>query len=313
MDMVNIGIDVSKGRLDVGVLPSKEVWCCANDAAGIAELVKRVKPLKPKLIVLEATGGYEAHVALALADAGLPVAVVNPRQVLDFARATGQLAKTDKLDALLLALFGERVQPEVRALPDAVAREFEALLARRRQLVDMLSQEKNRLQLAVSDDVRRGVAKHVRWLERELKELDTRIKNSVKQSPLWRAKDDLLQSVPGVGSITSHTMLSLLPELGQLDRKRIAALVGVAPHACDSGTMRGKRVIWGGRRTVRNVLYMAALTAAFKNPVIKPLYQRLIAAGKPRKVALVACMRKLLTILNAMVRDGSPWKVAMAN
>ena len=263
--------------------------------------------------MLEATGGYEALVALALAQADIPVAVVNPRQVRDFARATGELAKTDKIDALLLALFSERVQLEVRVLPDSVTRAFDALLTRRRQLVAMLSQEKNRLALVASRELRSGITKHVHWLERELKNVDTHINEAVRQSPVWRAKDDLLQSAPGVGRVLSYTLLAELPELGRLDRKQIAALVGVAPHACDSGKMRGKRIVWGGRRVIRDVLYMAALVAAFHNPVIRALYQRLLAAGKKPKVALVACMRKLLIILNAMVRSGSRWKHAFAN
>lgn len=308
-----VGIDISKAWLDVGVLPSGEAWRVSNEPKGITQLLERLLGLIPKLIVMEATGGLEMPVAAALCRAGLPVVVVNPRQVREFARATGQLAKTDKIDALMLALFGERVRPEVRPLPDDVAQAFDALLARRRQLVSMLAEEKNRLQQARPRDVRKGIERHIRWLEREIQDVEKGLSDSVRQSPVWRAKDDLLQSVPGVGRVMSFTALAELPELGRLNRKQIASLVGVAPHAADSGTIRGKRIIWGGRASVRKVLYMAALTACRFNPVFRAFYQRLVASGKPHKVAIVACMRKLLIVLNAILRDGTPWNPAHAN
>jgi transposase len=310
---VFIGVDVSKDWLDVGVNTSQETWRTCTDPKSIAELSDRLRALAPKLVVLEATGGLEIPIAAALSRAGLPVVVVNPRQVRDFARATGRLAKTDKIDALTLALFGERVRPEIRPLPDDVSLAFEALLARRRQLVAMLAEEKNRLQQARSRDVQKGIQRHIRWLEREIKDVEQGLNESVRKSPIWKAKDNLLQSVPGVGDVLSSTMLGEVPELGRLNRKQIAALVGVAPHAADSGKLRGKRIVWGGRASVRHVLYMAALSACRFNPVIRMFYQRLVAAGKPRKVAIVACMRKLLVVLNAIVRDGSPWNPINAN
>jgi transposase len=302
-----VGIDVSKAQLDVGVLPTRELWSLSNDAGAIAELIPRLQGLAPKLIVMEATGGLEFPVAAALSHLGLPVVIVNPRQVREFARAIGQLAKTDKLDALVLALFAERVRPEVRPLPDETAQAFDALLARRRQLVAMLAEEKTRLQQARSRNVRRGIQRHIQWLEHEIKDVERGLRDSVRNSPLWKAKDDLLRSAPGVGQVMSFTALAELPELGRLNRKQIAALVGVAPHACDSGTLRGKRITWGGRPAVRHALYMAALAACRSHPFFRSFYQRLVTSGKPPKVALVACMRKLLTILNAMIRDGVPW------
>jgi transposase len=305
---VFVGIDVSKAQLEVGVLPTGEVWQTPNETQAISDLASRLLELAPKLVVMEATGGLEIPVAAALSRNGLSVVVVNPRQVREFARATGRLAKTDKIDALILALFGERVRPEPRPLPDDLAQAFEALQARRRQLVRMLAEEKNRLQQARSGEVRSGIQRHMRWLESEIKEVERELKDGVRKSPIWRAKDDLLRGVPGVGRVTSFTALAQLPELGRLNRKQIASLVGVAPHACDSGTLRGKRMVWGGRAAVREALYMAALAASRFNPVLRAFYQRLLAAGKPRKVALVACMRKLLTILNAIIRDGQPWR-----
>lgn len=308
-----VGIDVSKAQLDVGVLPTREVWPVPNEPKAIAELIPRLQELAPKLIVMEATGGLEIPVAAALSGAGLPVVIVNPRQVREFARATGQLAKTDKIDALILALFGERVRPEIRPLPDAMARAFDALLARRRQLVSMLAEEKNRLHQASSEEVRRGIKRHLRWLEREIHDVETGLADSVKASPLWKAKDNLLRSVPGVGRVMSFTALAEVPELGRLNRKQIASLVGVAPLAADSGRFRGKRLVWGGRAQVRQPLYMATLAACRFNPSIRAFYQRLVASGKPPKVAIVACMRKLLTILNAILRDETPWQPAPLN
>lgn len=302
-----VGIDVSKAQLEVGVLPTGEVWQTGNETLAISELASRLLELAPKLVVMEATGGLEIPVAAALSRAGLPIVVVNPRQVREFARAMGRLAKTDRIDALMLALFGERVRPERRPLPDDLAQAFDALLARRRQLVLILAEEKNRLQQARSREVRSGIQRHMRWLEGEIKSVERGLTDSVRKSPIWRAKDDLLRSVPGVGRVTSFTALAELPELGRLNRKQIASLVGVAPHACDSGTLRGKRIIWGGRAAMREALYMAALAASRFNPALRAFYQRLLASGKPRKLALVACMRKLLTILNAIIRDGQPW------
>jgi len=304
-----VGIDVSKALLVVGVLPSGDGWEVTNDTKGLTSLTKRLEPLAAKLIVLEATGGFEVPVAAALARAGLPVVVVNPRQVRDFARATGQLAKTDRIDSHVLALFAQRVQPAVRPLPDEVSRAFDALLTRRRQLVAMLTVEKNRLTLAAAP-LRSAISGHVHWLERELDDADQELNRTIRQSPVWRAKDDLLRSAPGVGRITSYTLLADLPELGRLNRKQIAKLVGVAPHAADSGTLRHKRLIWGGRSSVRQVLYMATLTAIRFNPAIQLVYRRLVRAGKPPKLAIVACMRKLLTILNAMARANAPWHPA---
>jgi len=305
---VVVGIDVSKARLDVAVLPSGEAWSCGNDEAGIKDLVDRVKVFRAGLVVLEATGGYELGVTMALAEQEIPLVVANPRQIRDFARATGRLAKTDSLDAHMLALFGQRVAPEPRPLADEAAQELRALLTRRRQLVDMLSAERHRLDLA-KKRVRKSLKAHIAYLERELRISNTELTGLIRESPIWREKDDLLQSVPGIGQVTSQTLVAELPELGHLGRREIAALVGVAPLNRDSGTHRGVRHTWGGRSSVRKVLFMAALTAVRWNPAIRAFYQRLVAAGKPKKVALVACMRKLLTILNTMVRSNQPWNL----
>jgi transposase len=302
-----IGIDVAKAQLEFACRPSGETGTVANDDEGIRTLVDRGQALSPTLIVLEATGGYETAVVAALAAAGLPVVVANPRQVRDFAKAMGQLAKTDALDAQVLALFAERVQPAPRPLPDDALQALDALLTRRRQLVEMLTAERNRLFVA-RPPVRRDLQQHIRFLERRLREADDDLHTAVKASPTWRVKDDLLQSVPGVGRVVSLTLLAELPELGRLSHKEIAALVGVAPLNRDSGTLRGKRLVYGGRAPVRAVLYMAALVASKCNPVIRAFYQRLRAAGKPAKVALTACMRKLLIILNAIARSGAPWQ-----
>jgi transposase len=302
-----IGIDVAKAQLEFACRPIGETGIVTNDDPGIRALVTRCQGLAPALIVLEATGGYEAAVVAALAAAGLPVVVANPRQVRDFAKATGQLAKTDALDAQILALFAERVRPAPRPLPDDTVRALDALLTRRRQLLGMMTAERNRLLIA-PPAVRRDLQQHIRFLERRVREADDDLHTAVKASPAWRVKDDLLQSVPGVGRVVSLTLLAELPELGRLSHKEIAALVGVAPLARDSGTLRGKRLVYGGRAPVRAALYMAALVASRCNPVIRAFYQRLRAAGKPAKVALTACMRKLLTILNAMARSGTPWQ-----
>lgn len=302
-----VGIDVAKAQLDLAVRPSGEQWIAANDEAGIRDLVARLQERAPTLVVLEATGGRESAVAAALGVAGLAVAVVNPRQVRDFARAIGQLAKTDALDAQLLARFAEVVRPQPRPLPDAQAQELSALLTRRHQLLGMLTAERQRLDTTLPA-VRPQVERHIAWLVQEVHDLERTLRAQVEASPLWRDRDDLLRSVPGIGPTTALTLLAELPELGRLDRKAIAALVGVAPLACESGTWRGKRVVYGGRARVRTALYMAALVASRHNPLIAAFYQRLCDAGKPKKLALVACMHKLLTILNAMVRHGTSWQ-----
>jgi transposase len=303
-----IGIDVSKAVLDVAVAPTKEKWSVPNSAEGMQDLVRRLKELNPNLVVLEATGGLERRAVAALAGAGLSVVAVNPRQVRDFARATGQLAKTDAIDAAVLALFAERIRPEPRPLKDAEALELEALVVRRRQVVEMITAEKNRLSAAPpSKQVRTAIGRTIEWLQKQLDDNDRDLEKAVKSSPAWREKDELLRSVPGVGKVLSRTLLSLAPELGTLTHKQIAALIGVAPLNRDSGTLRGRRIVWGGRAQVREVLYMGALVASRFNPVIRAFRARLIAAGKLPKVALVACMRKLLTILNAMLSSKTRW------
>lgn len=307
---MQIGIDVAKAELVIAARPSGERWTVANDERGVRTLVDRLRGEAVELIVLEATGGYELLCVAALAAAGLPVVVANPRQIRDFARATGQLAKTDGIDADIIALFAERVRPAVRPLPDADAQELEALLSRRRQLIEMLTAERNRLG-QVFGRGKRGVKKslkgHIAFLERELRMTDTDVGEMVRQSPAWRERDDLLQSAPGVGRVLSFTLLADLPELGRLSRREIAKLVGIAPLSRDSGTLRGRRFVQGGRATVRAVLYMATLAATKHNSVIRAFYRRLLAAGKPKKLALIACMRKLLTILNTMVRTQQRW------
>ena len=301
-----VGIDVSKHQLDVAVRPRGETWTAAHDEAGLSALVARLRALAPTLIVLEATGGWEVALAGALVAATLPVAVVNPRQVRDFARSTGTLAKTDRLDAQMLAEFAEAVRPEPRPLPDAQAQELTALLQRRRQLVEMLTAEKNRLPLA-SRRIRPQLQTHIEWLHKQIAQFDEDLRQLIRSSPLWREKDDLLRSAPGVGPVLATTLLAALPELGQLTRQQIAALVGVAPLNRDSGTLRGRRTVWGGRAQVRAVLYMSTVVAVRHNPVLIAFYQRLRAAGKAPKLALTACMRKLLTILNAMLKHHSRW------
>ena len=305
-DKCYVGIDVSAAELVVGVLPTGEVWQVANDPEGISELRTRVGELSPALIVMEASGGYEARVAGELIDAGMPAVIINPRQTREFARATGRLAKTDRIDALALSRFGQAVQPEVRPLRGKKEKELRALVDRRRQIVDMITAERNRRPKA-TPYVRQQIEQHIVWLQSQLDDLGDDLDQVIKSSPIWRTKDDLLQSVPGVGDVSSRVLLVELPELGQLNRKEIACLVGVAPHNRDSGTFRGKRSVWGGRTHVRSALYMATLVACRFNPVIRAFYGRLCEAGKPKKVALVASMRKLLTILNVMVRDQSPW------
>lgn len=301
-----VGIDVSKERLDVTMRPSGESESVSNDKDGIEALVKRLREVGPSLIVLEASGGLERGVTRGLASAELPVVVVNPRQVRDFAKATGQLAKTDRIDALVLARFGEAVRPALRPLPDEVSLELRALIARRRQITGMIVAERNRLSRA-SKSVKKRIDAHIGWLEAELDRADKDLDQSIGQSPIWREKEDLLRSVPGIGPVISRSLIAELPELGELNRKQIAALVGVAPLNRDSGTLRGRRRIWGGRATVRAVLYMAALVASRRNAVIGGFYKRLRNAGKAPKVALVACMRKLLTVLNSMIKHRTCW------
>jgi transposase len=302
-----VGIDVAKATLDIAVRPAGAAWQCPNDAGALPALVTTLRSHHPTLVLLEATGGYEHLVVAALAAAGLPVVVANPRQVRDFGRAVGQLAKTDRIDAQLLARFAEQTQPAVRALPDEATQALDAVLTRRRQLLEMLTAERNRLGFTRTPGIRRGIQQHLRWLERQLADIDGELQALIEASPGWRTTELLLRSVPGIGPVVSRTLIGELPELGRLSRKEIAALVGVAPLARDSGTLRGRRVVWGGRAPVRAALYMAALVAARHNPIIRAFYTHLRQAGKPAKVALTACMRKLLVILNAMLRVGTPW------
>jgi transposase len=302
-----VGIDVAKAQVDVAVRPTGQRWQATSDEPGIKELVAQMEALNPSLVVLEASGGLELPLVAALAAASLPVVVVNPRQVRDFARATGRLAKTDALDAQVLAHFAEAVRPAVRSLRDPELQALNSLVTRRYQVIAMLVSEKNRLGTA-SSSVRSRIQAHIAWLEQELADLDRDLSHTLHQSPVWREKDNLLRSVPGVGQQLSLTLLAYLPELGTLDRRQIAALVGVAPFNRDSGSLRGKRTVWGGRARIRGALYMGALVASRHNPLIRVFYQRLLAAGKPKKLALTACMRKLLTILNAMLKHRSPWR-----
>jgi transposase len=304
-----VGLDIAKAHVDLAVHPSGASPRFAHDETGLMALVTYLQPLAPTLIVLEATGGYETDVAAALALAGLPVAIVNPRQVRDFAKAIGRLAKTDALDAAVLALFAARVQPEPRPLPDAAHQALTARLARRRQLVEMLTAERNRL-LVARGRIKHDVQVHIHFLEQRLKETDTDLRTTLRESPVWRAHEQLLRSVPGIGPTTAATLIADLPELGRLSRQPIAALVGVAPLNRDSGPRHGPRVTWGGRAAVRAPLYMATQVATRCNPIIRAFYQRLRAAGKPPKVARVAAMHKLLTILNAMVKAQRPWQPA---
>jgi len=301
-----VGIDVSKATLDVA--SETAAWApVANEDAGIAALVPQLRAATPTLIVVEASGGYESAVVSACALAGLPIVVVNPRQVRDFARAIGRLAKTDAIDASTLALFGARVRPAVRALPDSALQDLRALVQRRRQLLEMLGAERQRHQQATVRRVVKSLERHIAWLERQLGDVDDELRRQVEASPLWRTQDNLLQSVPGIGPITAMTLLTDLPELGRLTHRQIAALVGLAPFNRDSGQWRGRRTISGGRASMRALLYMATLSAVRHNPALRAFHRRLRAAGKPPKVALVAAMRKLLTILNAIVAHQQPW------
>ncbi|WP_136800054.1 IS110 family transposase [Desulfosediminicola ganghwensis] len=306
-----IGIDVSKTKLDIAVRPTKEKWSTANAPTEISALVKRFEELQPTLIVLESTGGLEIPLVSELAKKFLPIVVVNPRQVRDFAKATGKLAKTDSIDSEIIARFGEAIRPEPRPIKDEQARELDAVLVRRRQIVDMLTMEKNRLRCSTKH-VRKDLEAHIKWLEKRLQNVDGDLQKLIQQSDVWRVNDKILQSVPGVGPVLSLALLAGLPELGQLNRKEVAALAGVAPLNRDSGFFRGSRRIWGGRAQIRSVLYMGALTAARCNPVIRTFHEQLIARGKKPKVALTACMRKLLTILNVMVRNQTTWSPTYA-
>ena len=310
-EAIYAGIDVAKAQLDVAVRPTDGRWGFCHDPAGIRELVSRLKVLEPVMVVLEATGGLEVPLVTALATEAVPVVVVNPRQVRDFARATGKLAKTDTLDAEVLAHFAEVVRPPVRPLRDTETQVLNSLVARRHQVKMMLASERNRLGTA-SVAVRPSIKAHIAWLEQELSDLDEGLRQTLRQSPVWREKDDLLRTVPGVGEQVSLVLLAYLPELGTLNRQQIASLVGVAPFNRDSGTLRGKRTTWGGRARVRAALYMGALVATRHNPVIRDFYQRLLTSGKPKKVALTACMRKLLVILNSMLKHRSPWRAERA-
>ncbi len=310
MEQVYVGIDVAKGRLDVHLRPSDAAFAVTRDGKGLAELVERLQVLSPALIVMEATGGFETVVAGALSGAQLPLAVVNPRQIRDFARAIGRLAKTDALDAQVIALFAERVPITPRPLPDAEARYLSELVARRRQLIEMITMESNRRRTLTNRRLLRSVDRLLATLQEELTALDDDLDDTIRGTPAWREAEDLLISVPGVGNKLARTLIADLPELGRLSRRQIAALVGVAPLNRDSGTMRGRRTTWAGRTKVRAMLYMAALVASRRNDVLRPFYQRLLQAGKAKKLALVAVMRKLLTILNAMMRDRTPWQSA---
>ena len=308
---VFVGIDVSKEQLDIAFRPGG-IRSVPNEEVGFAQLLACLKAVPPTLVVLEATGGIELPLTSALALAGLPVVVVNPRQVRDFAKATGQLAKTDAIDAQVLARFAEAIRPEPRPLPDEQTQALAALVTRRQQLIEMLTAEKNRLASA-RPAIRKNLRAHIAWLERALHQADTDLAEAIRQSPVWREKDELLRSVPGIGPVLTTTLLANLPELGTLTHKQIAALVGVAPLNRDSGTLRGRRTVWGGRAHVRTALYMAAIVATRFNPVIRAFYRRLCAAGKAKKVALVACMRKLLTIVNAMLKHRSPWNPTLVH
>ncbi len=303
---VCVGIDVAQATLEIAVRPSGEAWQVSNDATAMRDMVERIRQLQPMLVVLEATGGLHLPVVAALAAAKLPVVAINPRQARDFAKATGKLAKTDRIDAHVLAHFGEAVRPEVRPLPDAATQELAELIARRRQLLEVRVAEQDRARGAASR-IRSQIRAHVDWLNRQIDELDHDIGKNVRSSPAWRERDELFRSAPGVGPVVSTILLAELPELGSVSHKQIAALVGVAPLNCDSGTKRGKRVIWGGRARVRAALYMATLVATRCNPTIRAFYERLLAMHKPKKLALTACMHKLLIMLNAMVRQQRPW------
>ncbi|GJD42161.1 IS110 family transposase [Methylobacterium bullatum] len=310
MGMVTVGIDVSKDRLDVHVLPDGLTFAVDRDGAGLADLVTRLGPLSPHRVAVEATGGFETVVAAALAGAGLPLVIVNPAQVRHFAQALGRRAKTDPIDAAMIARFVEATRPELRPLPDAATQMLSDLVARRRQIVEMIVSEKNRQRRTTVPRIAKSIARLIKALEKELAEINAEIDTGVRGSPAWCAKEDLLASVPGVGVNTARTLIAEMPELGTLDAKRIASLAGLAPYTRQSGRWVGKAMIGGGRKTVRSALFLAALVAGRHNPVLKIFRARLIAAGKPKMVAAIAVARKLLTILNAMLRDQKPWQTA---
>lgn len=300
-----VGIDVSRDSLDMAIHGSDKGWRFTNDPGGVSKLCTFLVELKPALVVFEATGGYEMPLYVGLDEAGLPAAPVNPRQIKEFARASGRLAKTDMLDARGIAHFGYALRPQARRIPES--QEIKEIVARRTQIVQMITAEKNRLRSA-RKSIRTRIQSHIDWLEKELDDVDSQLKRSIKDNPEWSEKDKLLRSAPGVGPVFSTALLAGLPELGKLDRKKIAALAGVAPLNNDSGTKRGRRTVWGGRAAVRGPLYMAALVATRFNPTIRKLYHRLLSTGKLKKIALIACMRKLLTILNAMLKHRTPWR-----
>jgi transposase len=304
---VFVGVDVSKDSLDVAIGPQKDIITFANEQKGVDALVKKLSRIDPQLTVFESTGGYELLAVSSLAEAGLAVVIVNPRQVRNFAKATGILAKTDAIDARVIAHFAQAVKPEVRQLKDRATSELTALVTRRRQIIAMIVAENNRLKLANKRN-KKDIKDHIQWLQRRLDKLETDIDKMIQSSPIWRCKDDILQSVPGIGPVTSASLICDLPELGVLSPKKIAILAGLAPLNCDSGKYKGRRRIWRGRASVRSGLYMATLAAIRCNPAIKGFYQRLIAAGKCHKVAATACMRKLLIIVNAMLRDQTLWQ-----
>jgi transposase len=304
---VFVGVDVSKDSLDVAIGTQKDIITFSNDQKGVDALVKKLKRIDAQLTVFESTGGYELLAASCLVEAGLAVVIVNPRQVRNFAKATGILAKTDAIDARVIARFAEAVKPEVRQLKDCQTFELTALVTRRRQIIEMIVAERNRLRLANKRN-KKDIEEHIRWLQKRLDKIETDIGKMIQSSPIWRCKDDILQSVPGIGPVTSASLICDLPELGVLSPKKIAMLAGLAPLNCDSGKYRGRRRIWGGRAYVRSGLYMATMAAIRCNPAIKGFYQRLIAAGKCHKVAATACMRKLLIIVNAMLRDQTLWQ-----
>jgi transposase len=305
-----VGIDVSKDRLDVHILPHDEAFAVERNCKGLALLVERLRPLLPSLIVVEATGGFESTTAAALAGAGLPLVIVNPAQIRHYAQALGKRAKTDPIDAMVIARFAFDIRPELRALPDEMTQFLADLVARRRQIVEMMQAERQREKRATLKRVKKSIARLIAALEKELAELDSEIDDAVRGSPAWREKEDLLASVPGVGQKTARTLIAELPELGRLDRKTVASLAGLTPYTRQSGRWRGRSMIGGGRKTVRSALFIAAMVACRYNPILKPFYERLVAAGKPKVLAIIAVARKLITILNAILRDKKPWQIA---
>lgn len=307
-EQVYVGVDISKDNLDIAVFPSDKEWRFSNDPAGIRRAIDFFGKINPALVVFEASGGFELSLWAVLTEAGMNPAPINPRQIRDFAKATGRLAKTDAIDAQVIAHYAQAICPKPHPFPDT--QDLKETMARRWQLVEMITAEKNRLKAAHKARIREDIKAHIKWLQEKLADVDRELKRAINASPLWREKDELLQSTPGVGPTLSATLLAYLPELGTLNGRQVAALAGVAPLNRDSGMMRGKRTVWGGRARVRAVLYMATLVATRFNPIISEFYQRLCAAGKAKKVALTACMRKLLTILNAMLKHHAPWSYA---